>query len=69
MQAQFRIIKDDKRNSRRVVKKSDLVCFSKLETAISQAEMFFLLYKKDTVLDEYCDYSVEITIVTEIAVS
>ncbi len=68
MQVQFRIIKDNKQTSRRVVKKSDLMHFNKIENIILQAEKFFQHYKSDVVLDDYCDYSVKITIVTEITV-
>lgn len=69
MQVQFRILKDDKRTSRRVVKKSGSMHFNQIENVIPQAEQFFQIYKSDVVLDEYCEYSVEITIITEIAVS
>ena len=65
MNAEFRIKKDDKRTAPKTIKLVKVGGIGALDNVYWTAEEIFKEYKENNKLDEYCEYSVEITIITE----
>ena len=65
MKAEFRIKKDDKRTAPKTVKLVKVADIGALDSVYLTAKEIFKEYKENNKLDEYCEYSVEITVITE----